>query len=114
MQLSYKKPTTKKETYLETWSTGKWECTQFLRIFSRLFVAGTILPPSVKNIFRDDLVKNDLEIVGNKIKTEEKKVRVVNTYVPPNSEGHNLEKVFESLKNDSIILLGDFVARKTF
>ena len=41
-------------------------------------------------------------------------MRVVNTYVPPNSEGHNLEKVFESLKNDSIILLGDFVARKTF
>ena len=40
---------------------------------------------------------------------------VENIYVPPNSEEqlHTLEKVLESLKIETIILLGDFNAKNT-
>ena len=37
------------------------------------FGVGTLIPPSVKNVFRDDLIRDDLEIVWNEIKTEGEK-----------------------------------------
>ena len=38
------------------------------------FGVETLIPPSVKNVFRDDLIRDDLEIVWNEIKTEGEKV----------------------------------------
>ena len=62
-----------------------------------------------------DLIRDDLEIKWNKIKTEAKKVLVGNIYVPLNNEEqlHTLAKVSESLKSDTSIFLGDFNARYT-
>ena len=37
------------------------------------FGVGTLIPQSVKNVFRDDLIRDDLEIVWNEIKTEGEK-----------------------------------------
>ena len=73
------------------------------------FGVGTLLPPTVKNVFRDDLIRDDLEIVWNEIKTEEKNVLVGNINVSPNNKGqlHTLDKVLDSLENETIILLGD-------
>ena len=84
MPFSYKKPTTKKETCLETSSTGKWEW--------------------------DDLIRDDLKIVWSEIKTKGIKVLVGNIYVPTNNEEqwHTLDKFLENLKNETIILLADF------
>ena len=74
---------------------------------------GTLLTSDVKNVFKDDLIRDDLEIAWNEIKTEGEKVLVGNIYVPPKNEEqlHTLEEVFQSLKNDTIILLRDFNAR---
>ena len=76
---------------------------------------GTLLPLSVKNFFRDDLIMYDQEIVWNEIKTEGKKVLAENIYVPPNNEEqlHTFDKVLDSFKNEIIILLGDFNARNS-
>ena len=51
----------------------------------------------------------------NEIKTQGKKVFIGNIYIPPYNEEqlHTLDKVLESLNNDTITLLGDFVARST-
>ena len=50
------------------------------------FGVGTLLPLSVKDFFRYDLIMDDQDIVRNEIKTEGKKVLAENIYVPPNSE----------------------------
>ena len=34
------------------------------------FGVGTLQPPSVKSVFRDDLIRDDLEIVWNEIKAD--------------------------------------------
>ena len=51
----------------------------------------------------------------NEIKTQGKKVFIGNIYIPPYNEEqlHTLDKVLESLNNDTITLLGDFIARST-
>ena len=49
------------------------------------FGVGALLPPSVKNVFRDYLIRDDLEIVWNEIKTEELNVLVGNINVSPNN-----------------------------
>ena len=73
------------------------------------FGVGTLLPPSVKNVFRDYLIRDDLEIVWNEIKTEELNVLVGNINVSPNNQEqlHTLDKVLDSLENETMILLGD-------
>ena len=79
------------------------------------FGVGTLIPPSVKNVFRDDLTRNDLEIIWNEIKVEGKKVLIGNMYVPPYNEEQLeiLDRVLENIRNENIILLGDFNARNT-
>ena len=81
----------------------------FFKSKSLGFGVGTLLPPSVKNVFRDYLIRDDLEIVWNEIKTEELNVLVGNINVSPNNQEqlHTLDKVLDSLENETMILLGD-------
>ena len=59
------------------------------------FSEGTLIPPTVKSAFRDDLIRDSLEIVWSKVRTEEEQVLVGNIYVPPNNgeQLHTLDKV---------------------
>ena len=67
------------------------------------FGVGTFLTPCVKNVFRDDFIRDGLVIVWNEIKTEGKKVLAGNIFVSRKNEEqlHSLDKVLESLKKET-------------
>lgn len=57
------------------------------------------------------IIRDDLEIVWNEIKTYGKKVLIGNIYVPPNNEEQFIT-LDARLKNEAIALLGDFHSGK--
>lgn len=67
------------------------------------------------SVSRDDLIRDDLEIAWNEIKDQGKK-SVYRKYLYSTIQRrtiHTLDKVLESLNNDTITLLGDFIATST-
>ena len=76
---------------------------------------GTLFPPSVKSVFREDLLRDDLEMAWSEIFIEGQKVLIGNIYVPPKeiTQLYVLDEVLEKLENKNLILVGDFNARNT-
>ena len=69
---------------------------------------GTLIPYNMKNIFRDDLIRNDLEIVWNETHIEGKKVFIRNVYVPPKNVEQLciFDEVLEKLGSKDLIIIG--------
>ena len=76
---------------------------------------GSLFPSHTKNVFRQDLITKDLEMVWSEIEINEKKVLIGNIYIPPNNieQLHALDKFLENHKDENLIILGDFNARNT-
>ena len=74
------------------------------------FGVATLIPTSVKNVFRDDLTNDNLESVWSEMKIEGKVVLIGNIYIAPGNENqlHRLDNELEQHKDKSILLVGDF------
>ena len=70
------------------------------------FGVGTLIPISVKNVFRDDLTNDNLESVLSEMKIEGKVVLIGNIYIAPGNENqlHRLDNELEQHKDKSILL----------
>ena len=69
---------------------------------------GTLIPYNMQNIFRDDLIRNDLEIVWNETHIEGKKVFIRNVYVPPKNVEQLLcifNEALEKLRSKDLIII---------
>ena len=77
------------------------------------FGVATLIPTSVKNVFRDDLTNDNLESVWSEMKIEGKVVLIGNIYIAPGNENqlHRLDNELEQHKDKSILLVGDFNSR---
>ena len=75
----------------------------------------TFLPNTTKNVFRQDLINQDLEMVCADLETNAKRVLIGNIYIPPNKieQIHVLDRFLEDQRDKAIIILGDFNARNT-
>ena len=76
---------------------------------------GTLLPYNMQNVFRNDLIRNDLEMVWIKIHIEGKKVLIGNFYVSPKNveQLYILEEVLEKLRSKDLMIIEDFNARNS-
>ena len=74
------------------------------------FGVATLIPTSVKNVFRDDLTNDNLESVWSEMKIEGKVVLIRNIYIAPGNENqlHRLDNELKQHKDKSILLVGDF------
>ena len=77
------------------------------------FGVGTLIPTSVKNVFRDDLTNDNLESVWSEMKIEGKVVLIGKIYIAPGNENQlrSLDNEIEQHKDKSILLIGDFNSR---
>ena len=73
----------------------------------------TLIPTSVKNVFRDDLTNDNVESVWSEMKIKGKVVLIGNIYIAPVNENqlHSLDNQLEQHKDKSILLVGDFNSR---
>ena len=64
------------------------------------FGVATLIPTSVKNVFRDDLTNDNLESVWSEMKIEGKVVLIGNIYIAPGNENqlHHLDNELEQHK----------------
>ena len=76
---------------------------------------GTFLPSTTKNVFRQDLINQDLEMVWTELEINARRVLIGNIYIPPNKmeQIHVLDRFLEDQRDKAIIILGDFNARNT-
>ena len=74
---------------------------------------GTFIMPNLKSVFRQDLIMENLEMIWNEIDIDNKKILIGNIYVPPNNvdQLHKLDNILEKLKDQRLIIVGDFNAR---
>ena len=72
------------------------------------FGVATLIPTSVKNVFRDNLTNDNLELVCSEMKIEGKVVLIGNIYITPRNENqlHCLDNELEQHKDKSILLVG--------
>ena len=66
-----------------------------------------------KNVFRDDYISNDLEIIWNEINIQNKDIVIRIIYITPGNKNQLkiLDKQLERHRGKNIILLGDFNSR---
>ena len=71
---------------------------------------GRLIPISTKNVFRDDYINNDLEIIWNEINIQNKDIIIGIIYITPGNKNQLkiLDKQLERHRGKNIILLGDF------
>ena len=74
---------------------------------------GRLIPISTKNVFRDDYINNDLEIIWNEINIQNKDTIIGIIYITPGNKNQLkiLDKQLERHRGKNIILLGDFNSR---
>ena len=74
---------------------------------------GRLIPISTKNVFRDDYINNDLEIIWNEINIQNKDIIIGIIYITPGNKNQLkiLDKQLERHRGKNIILLGDFNSR---
>ena len=73
------------------------------------YVVGTILTNTPKNVFRQDLINQDLEMVWSELEINAKRVFIGNIYIPPNKteQIHVLDRFLEDQGDKAIIIFGD-------
>ena len=78
-------------------------------------MVGTLLPNTTKNVFRQDLINQGLEMVWTELEINTRRVLIGNIYIPPNKieQIHVLDRFLEDQRDKAIIILGDFNARNT-
>ena len=76
---------------------------------------GTFLPNTTKNVFRQDLINQDLEMVWTELEINARRVLIGNIYIPPSKieQIHVLDRFLEDQRDKAIIILGDFNAQNT-
>ena len=68
----------------------------------------TFLPNTTKNVFRQDLINQDLEMVWTDLETNAKRVLIGNIYIPPNKieQIHVLDRFLEDQRDKAVIIFG--------
>ena len=76
---------------------------------------GSLFPNCTKNVYQEDLITKNLEMVWSELEINGKKVLIGNIYAPPKNieQLHEVDKFLEKQKEENLIILGDFNARNT-
>ena len=78
------------------------------------FGVGTFIAPQQKNVFRNDLLSNKIEMIWNEMEINNKKTLIGNIYIPPGdiNQLHALDQELEKHRDKNLILLGDFKTKQ--
>ena len=105
----------KEGNYIENFKSWKMKMHTIFDQKTLGYGVGTLLPYNMQNVFRNDLIRNDLEMVWIKIHIEGKKVVIGNMYVPPKNveQLYILDEVSEKLRSKDLMIIEDFNARNS-